>query len=215
MRVKRHTPGWVDREPMPEDGVTVANVEELLAIPYVKGWSMEPLFDHWKWSECHGETRLLIAHCKDGKYWVVAYVEGGDLSSLPESEMSKKRRTMWTSIEEAEEMTPSDLDAIRRTSKTPLNRPTDCRPMTRIREHRGSLYESLKTMRAVNGSREDLFAIVQKSLEPFGRALTPDLLTVSKYHWDARIGWDTHLITIEGYGVWGMADGPLLDSSVV
>jgi hypothetical protein len=80
--------------------------------------------------------------------------------------------------------------------------------MTRIREHRGSLAESMETVRVVNGSKEELFAVIQKSLEPFGREITPDMLTVTPYHYDHRIEWDTYLITIDGYGVWGMADGP-------
>jgi hypothetical protein len=215
MRVKRHTPGFVEIASSPKDDVYVQNIEEMFALPYVKRWSDNPGFDCWERSDHLGAGTLLMAQCKDGRYWVVAYVEGGDLSSLPELEISKKGRTMSTSIEEAEEMTPADLDAIRRTSKTPLNHPTDCRPMTRIRIHRGSLADSMETVRVVNGSKEDLFAIIQKSLEPFGREITSDMLTVTPYHYDSRIGWDTHLITIEGYGVWGMADGPLLDSSVV
>jgi hypothetical protein len=81
--------------------------------------------------------------------------------------------------------------------------------MTRIREHRGQLDDSMATVRAFSGTRAELCEVIRASLEPFCRKFTDEQLKVEPYHYDARIDWDTYLISIEGYGVWGMADGPL------
>lgn len=78
-----------------------------------------------------------------------------------------------------------------------------------IREHRGGLNESMKTVRPVR-DREHLVAIIRETLAPFGKAIEPEQITVEPYGGlDSRIGWDTHLICIKGYGVWGMANGPI------
>lgn len=78
----------------------------------------------------------------------------------------------------------------------------------KVREHRGGLAESMETVREVK-DRAELLGIIQESLRPFGRFVKPEQLRVEPYGYDGRIGWDTHLISIDGYGVWGMADGPL------
>jgi hypothetical protein len=57
--------------------------------------------------------------------------------------------------------------------------------------------------------REHLVAVIRKSLAPFGKAIEPASITVEPYIFDGRVGWDTYLICIEGYGVWGMANGPI------
>lgn len=81
--------------------------------------------------------------------------------------------------------------------------------MTKVREHRGGLAESMKTVREVQ-DRAELLAIIQEQLRPFHVDVKPEQLRVEPYGGiDERIGWDTYLITIDGYGVWGMADGPL------
>jgi hypothetical protein len=80
--------------------------------------------------------------------------------------------------------------------------------MTQVREHRGSLDESLATVRSV-ADRAELVALIHYTLEPFGQDVKADDIFVTPYGRDERIGWDTHLITIRDYGVWGMADGPL------
>ena len=77
-----------------------------------------------------------------------------------------------------------------------------------IREHRSGLVESMATVRPVR-DREHLVEIIRESLELFGKAIEPEQITVTPYVRDSRIGWDTHLICIEGYGVWGMANGPI------
>jgi hypothetical protein len=80
---------------------------------------------------------------------------------------------------------------------------------TLVREHRGSLAESMRTVRPVR-DREHLVAIIRASLAPYGHSVKPEQISIDPYGGlDTRIGWDTHLISIEGYGVWGMANGPI------
>lgn len=81
-----------------------------------------------------------------------------------------------------------------------------------VREHRGSLADSMETVREVK-DREELLAIIQSQLRPFGVAVDAQQLHIDPYAYDSRISWDTHLITIDGYGVWGMANGPLNETS--
>lgn len=78
----------------------------------------------------------------------------------------------------------------------------------KVREHRGHLGDSMATVREVK-NRDELLGIIQEQLRPFGVDVKPAQLHVEPYMYDDRIGWNTHIITIDGYGVWGMADGPI------
>lgn len=83
--------------------------------------------------------------------------------------------------------------------------------MTQIREHRGGLAESMATVRTV-ADRAELLKVVRESFAVFsvsGIHVEPDMLIVEPYAKDERIGWDTYLISVKGYGVWGMSDGPI------
>lgn len=78
----------------------------------------------------------------------------------------------------------------------------------KVREHRGSLAESLLTTREIGGM-EELVALINGQFVLYGtRTATPDQVHVKPYAPDPRCGWDTYLITVDDYGVWGMADGP-------
>ena len=57
--------------------------------------------------------------------------------------------------------------------------------------------------------RAALVAYIAKALEPFDRAITDEMVTVKQYCYDGRIGWDTHIVTVEGYGVFGFTDAPV------
>lgn len=80
--------------------------------------------------------------------------------------------------------------------------------MTKVRQHRGNLSDSMETVCEVQDF-DQLLAVVRESLEPFGQIVSAETVHVEPYTWDARIGWETHLVTIDGYGVWGMTDGML------
>lgn len=85
MKVKRHIPAFVERDPEPDDLTEVSTLDDLLRVRWVKDWSDEPYFDHWERSDYSAQTQLLMAIHKDGTHWVTAYVTtDGDLSALPQ-----------------------------------------------------------------------------------------------------------------------------------
>jgi hypothetical protein len=79
--------------------------------------------------------------------------------------------------------------------------------MTRFREYRGGLAESLETVREI-GSRTELIGYLRRELEPFG--IPVDDVDIEYCIWDSRIGWDTYTVRVKGYGVVGYCDGLLL-----
>jgi hypothetical protein len=78
----------------------------------------------------------------------------------------------------------------------------------KVREHRGGLSESLLTVREIS-DRAELVALIREQLGRFHHQVEEKDVHVERYAYDDRIKWDTHLITVDGYGVWGMADGPI------
>lgn len=74
----------------------------------------------------------------------------------------------------------------------------------RFREHRGSLEDSLKTTVELKDGRA-LLEYATGKLGPF----PPKSLRVKHYCFDERVGWDTHIVMIKGYGVFGFTDGPV------
>lgn len=78
--------------------------------------------------------------------------------------------------------------------------------MTKAREHRGSFDESMATVQPVATMR-DLIARISRDLAPFGVKVSAENVHVEPYTFDHRVGWDTYLVTVDGYGVWGMTDG--------
>lgn len=80
----------------------------------------------------------------------------------------------------------------------------------KLRQHRGGLDESMATTVEIEATMPALLAAMQPVMEPWGVALTPDAVHVTPYGGiDKRIGWDTHVVTLDGYGVYGFTDGPL------
>jgi len=73
----------------------------------------------------------------------------------------------------------------------------------KFREHRGSLLDSMDTVREFK-TKQDLVDHLQKKLDQFGRGkYDVSKMTVEPYVFDHRIGWDTHLVHLAGYGVLG------------
>lgn len=78
-----------------------------------------------------------------------------------------------------------------------------------FRYHKGGLAESMKTVKGFN-SKEGLIADIQKGLDRFGgHELDASNIEVKSYGFDSRIGWDTHMVFIEGYGPIGFTNGPI------
>lgn len=81
----------------------------------------------------------------------------------------------------------------------------------KVREHRGSLADSMKTLQEV-ATLEELFESMRASFAMFPTfVFDPEQVQISPYCGrDERIGWDqTYIIEIIGYGVWGFIDGPI------
>jgi hypothetical protein len=80
----------------------------------------------------------------------------------------------------------------------------------KFREHRGGLSDSMATVIEIE-NRAGLVAHIAKVLEPFhfDKERVDKGLRVEPYAHDARIGWNTHIVTLKGYGVLGFTDGPL------
>lgn len=76
--------------------------------------------------------------------------------------------------------------------------------MTKFRWHRGSLSDSLATTVEVT-DRYALFLLLEKD---WHEPVSGKAVDIKHYGFDRRIGWDTHLVTINGH-VAGMTDGPL------
>lgn len=84
----------------------------------------------------------------------------------------------------------------------------------KIREHRGRLEDSMKTVAEIEPTLEAVTAHVNDRLKPWG-PVSPERIAVRPYGgFDARIGWDTYIVVLEGYGPFGFTDGPLIPSFV-
>lgn len=76
----------------------------------------------------------------------------------------------------------------------------------KFREHRGTLSESLKTVRDISPTKKAI--ALEVSFGSFRNVEEKDIV-VKPYGPDPRIDWDTHIVVLEGYGVIGFTDGPV------
>lgn len=80
--------------------------------------------------------------------------------------------------------------------------------MTRFRFHRGLLADSMATVVDVT-SFPELVIIVGDYCRDFGWGdADEESVSVEPYAFDDRIGWDTHIVCLNGKAV-GFTDGPL------
>lgn len=87
----------------------------------------------------------------------------------------------------------------------------------KLRQHRGGFEESMQTVIEIEPTKAAVLqAIKDLSLIGFPTATNPDQVTVEPYtfgayndSYDPRNGWNTHIVTVEGWGVFGFTDGPL------
>jgi hypothetical protein len=78
----------------------------------------------------------------------------------------------------------------------------------KFREQRGGLDESMATCIEL-ADRDALVTHLKRELGKYHYGFEPHLLKVEPYARDDRIGWlDTHIVSIDGYGVVGFTDGP-------
>ena len=77
----------------------------------------------------------------------------------------------------------------------------------KFREHRGMLDDSMKTVVDV-ADRAALISLLRSRLLPHKVLFNDKDLKIEPYGYDSRINWNTHIVTIEDYGVAGFTDGP-------
>jgi len=79
----------------------------------------------------------------------------------------------------------------------------------KVREHRGSLIDSMNTVKNINPSIDSLFSLIIKVL-PF-LSIKKDDIGIEYYGYDSRIEWNTYIVTIDNYGVFGFTNEPLIN----
>lgn len=80
--------------------------------------------------------------------------------------------------------------------------------MTLFRPHDRLLVDSLDSTFEFEDF-DALFTHVQRGLNDFNVEITPDMMHVNFYCIDDRIGWDTHIVIVDSYGIQGYTDGPV------
>lgn len=76
----------------------------------------------------------------------------------------------------------------------------------KYRDHRHTLDESMKTVQE-SRTKKEFYDYIRESISPFD--FRTEKLRRAWYGWDQRIQWNTYLISLEDYGVLGMADGDI------
>lgn len=89
----------------------------------------------------------------------------------------------------------------------PLTRAYFAKGWLKVREHRGSLQESLNTEVEIVPTVEVLAAHIS---QVWDQKIHASEIAVSHYGFDKRIGWDTFLISVENQGVFGFTNGPVV-----
>lgn len=72
----------------------------------------------------------------------------------------------------------------------------------RVREHRGQLAESLATVFRVE-TKAELLDEINKRMDTH---LRMDDIAILHQGYDARCDWETYIISLRGYGVFGYCD---------
>ena len=78
----------------------------------------------------------------------------------------------------------------------------------KIRLHRGSLADSMDTVRDIEPTVPAVVAYLREAWGELGGDIEPQDVKVEPYCYDARTGWYTHIVTRKG-GAVGFTDGPL------
>lgn len=78
--------------------------------------------------------------------------------------------------------------------------------MFRYRDHKGGLAESLETTQEFT-DRGALLEYLQRTLDRWCKAeLDLNKVTIEPYGFDERIEWDSHIVHLDGWGVFGFTD---------
>jgi hypothetical protein len=78
-----------------------------------------------------------------------------------------------------------------------------------VRQHRRLLDESMETVETIEPTMTALVAWAERILAQWDIPKPFDI-RIKPYGYDGRIKWNTHIVKLEGYGVLGFTDGPLI-----
>lgn len=78
--------------------------------------------------------------------------------------------------------------------------------MIRYRPHRGSLAAAMEEQQEFSTADKLLDFLQSEYYDWVRKPLHAKDIKVEKYCYDKRIGWDTHILSVEGYGVIGWID---------
>jgi hypothetical protein len=76
----------------------------------------------------------------------------------------------------------------------------------KIREHRGGLDEAMQTVAEIEPTLEAITAEISSKIK---RPVTPGSVHLRSIGFDRRTQWDTHIVTVDDWGVYGFTDGPI------
>lgn len=80
----------------------------------------------------------------------------------------------------------------------------------KYRDMRGGYTNSMLTMQVFE-SRDELVTYLQGIVDKFGAGVYDcTQITIRPYVKEPHIGWDTHIVSMDGYGVFGFTDGPVV-----
>ena len=78
--------------------------------------------------------------------------------------------------------------------------------MFKYRDHRGSLADAMETVQTFE-ARSDLVKYLQSDIDKMAPGKYDcQKITIEPYGFDERIGWDTHIVYLNGYGVFGFTN---------
>lgn len=80
----------------------------------------------------------------------------------------------------------------------------------KFRSHRGGLSEAMAEMQTFQ-NREELITHIKKELAEVNQnyIVSKHTVEIKPYTYDERIGWNTYMVTLKEYGVFGFTDGPV------
>ena len=88
----------------------------------------------------------------------------------------------------------------------------DATASMQIRLHRGGFAESMNTVAVIPKTKAAVMDFINKDLRGWGFTVTSDTdISIQFYAKDERNGWDTFIIAIQGFGVWGFLDNRKID----
>ncbi len=71
----------------------------------------------------------------------------------------------------------------------------------------------MQTVIEIQPTLEALFTVINRELSCYEVVVMLNQIHVEPYCFDSRINWDTYIVTVDGYGVYGFTNGPLKETT--